>query len=758
MYSQPLPRTRLKKWFACSATYFNLTMPPSPGVLSGMREPDGLGIRAEIDESLQFTQSLGNAEIDAVPAHPTTAFEAVKSTEPDDLTSCRAPEATLTRPGRGVGSLEAPSSTRRPTMTPETSTCTSNSTFSRHDSLFSFGASSSRNAAELKSFLGNSSSRLRPGATVLPLQADVLGKGGATRTNAVSLEQAKPRARVEVDIVLENDCCIEGGYLRGVVKLRIRKRHRKEGHVLIADGKVRVIGFESIPGEPDRHAFYQRASPLSAVTDAYGRVYDSQPDPEGFSRAMEGVHILPFAMHLPSDGELGSPTGAPCLRNGVSIRYIALISVKVKDSETGKRSIAHFYRDCQIWPRFDPAVILAAATRPLQASTAGSLSVIGGGKKVRLTAMLPRMTWIAGQRCYVHLSVANETKKSIKSVTLTLVRTITLFKPRRSRNGCCSVDPDACQTATTHKVVGEAVLERSQAIAKGHASAEGWWTGVAPGQEAQFAHHILISPDALSVPRARLIEVEYSIQVALSAGALTTDVRVTLPIRIINFLSLDPIPSAPLLAADSSYARLVPRELPEERQNPSINCQAMNLLAGKARSHEMAPPRGQCAATPHTTPPLPCESEHKTPWFFADEASRQAGGSVPDVRAAAHESPIGTALHVVNPDAGSRLASTPQARTLPRTVPPHPHRRITKPRHAQTWAISSSPRAQAPEKKSIMFSGRRVFVPRARLLLRPNRTTVHPWFPLNPPATSRSTAIWRRKALPRPLVLSWRLT
>ncbi|KAI0375261.1 hypothetical protein BV20DRAFT_933553, partial [Pilatotrama ljubarskyi] len=437
------------------------------------------------------------------------------------------------------------------------STCTSESTFSRHDSLFSFGVSSSRNAAELKSFLGNSNSRLRPGATVLPLQAGVSNKQSA-RLHAVSLEQAKPRARVEVDIVLENDCCIEGGYLRGAVKLRIRKCHRKEAHILIADGKVRVIGFESIPGETDRHSFYQRASPLSVITDAYTRVYDSQPDAEGFSRAMEGVHVLPFAMHLPVDSELGSPKGSPSLQNGVSIRYIAMVSVKVKDSQTGKRSIAHFYRDCQVWPRFDPAIVLAAAPRPIQASAAGCLSLVGGGKKVRLTAVLPRMTWIAGQRCYIHLSVTNETKKSVRSVVLTLIRTTTLFRPRHPKDGCSSVDPDACQTATTHKVVAEAVLERSQRVAKGHASAEGWWTGIAPGQEVQFAHHILIAPDALSVSRARLIEVDYSIQVTLSAGALTSDVRVTLPVRIVNFLSLDPIPSAgPLLAPDSSYARLV---------------------------------------------------------------------------------------------------------------------------------------------------------------------------------------------------------
>lgn len=86
-----------------------------------------------------------------------------------------------------------------------------------------------------------------------------------------------------------------------------------------------MIGFESIPGEADRHAFYQRASPLCAVTDAYSRIYDSPADSEGFSRAMEGVHVLPFAMQLSADAQLGSPKGSPCLQSGVSIRYIAMM-------------------------------------------------------------------------------------------------------------------------------------------------------------------------------------------------------------------------------------------------------------------------------------------------------------------------------------------------------------------------------------------------------------------------------------------------
>lgn len=196
--------------------------------------------------------------------------------------------------------------------------------FSRHDSLFSFGVPPARNAAELKSLLGNSSSRLRPGATVLPHHVQAMDK--ATQpAHAVSLERAKSRARVEVDIVLESNCCIAGGYLRGHVKVRVQKRQKKEAPVLLADGRVRVIGFECIPGTRDYHTFYQRASALSAVTDALARIYDSPPDAEGFSRAMEGVHVLPFAMHLSEDETFGSAKGAVNIQSGAALRYIAMM-------------------------------------------------------------------------------------------------------------------------------------------------------------------------------------------------------------------------------------------------------------------------------------------------------------------------------------------------------------------------------------------------------------------------------------------------
>ncbi|KAK0233638.1 hypothetical protein IW262DRAFT_1504258 [Armillaria fumosa] len=419
-------------------------------------------------------------------------------------------------------------------------------TLSRHGTLLSVGVTSGRNAAELKSILGNANSRLKPGATLIP---------SSTRTSQgdkTSLEQAKPRARVEVDIILYSKTCVQGGFLRGQVKIRIRKPGRKESAVLVSGGKIRVVGFECINGEDDRHTFYQTSTLLSDVCSSFDEMLGTVPDDEGFARMKDGVFVFPFSMALPLDGDIGNPKGMLHPHSGITVRYIAMFSIKVKESDTGKRSIAHFYRDCEIWPRLNPSTILAPALVPLQAHVTKSI-FMGGCGKVTLSASLHRLHWVAGQQCCVKASVTNHTKKTIKSLTLSLFRSTVIFKPRPYldvEGVNVEQDPDACQTTTAEKQVAESTLQMGQRGSRGHASAKGWWTGVPPGDEQEFCHFILIPPDALTMPRGRLLEEEYTLRVSVSAGSLGSDVHVKLPIKIINFLSIDPPPTCPLPTRD----------------------------------------------------------------------------------------------------------------------------------------------------------------------------------------------------------------
>ena len=108
----------------------------------------------------------------------------------------------------------------------------------RQPTLFTKNASTQRKMAELKVVLGKEpSGRLHANAKALPLNLQ-------DSESAVALEQAKTRARVKLDLLLDNGVCVEGGYLKGKVIVNVRSPMNKEGPTFLAQGKVRVVGFE----------------------------------------------------------------------------------------------------------------------------------------------------------------------------------------------------------------------------------------------------------------------------------------------------------------------------------------------------------------------------------------------------------------------------------------------------------------------------------------------------------------------------------
>lgn len=166
-------------------------------------------------------------------------------------------------------------------------------------------------------------------------------------------------------------------------------------------------------------------------------------------------------------------------------------TTKVKDTETGKISVAHFYRECEVWPRLDPVATLQSAPRPIQVTASKSL-FLGGSGAVKLTVMLHRLHWVSGQRCFVKALVSNNTTRTLKSFTLTLIRRTTIFKSSAGINIDGRDDPDACQTNTNYKEVAQSTLETTHRVLRGYAGSKGWWTGVNPGEKTVFSHCVLI--------------------------------------------------------------------------------------------------------------------------------------------------------------------------------------------------------------------------------------------------------------------------
>ncbi|KAF7799281.1 hypothetical protein EIP86_010513 [Pleurotus ostreatoroseus] len=594
-----------------------------PGPVSSLARADSVTVRSE-----RAMEGLKRAELgDAMVAFDVTG-EPLKEGSRFALDSITPRGGTVPH--------------RRFTRPTATRTKSSFRTLPRDCTILDFRQSHTRNAAELKTLLGNSNAKLKSGAAVPPTVAQKALDKKTRKEQTVTLEQARSRARVEVDLVLQSNVLIQGGYVRGHVKVRIRRRGKKDSPLLLAEGKVRIVGFETLSSDDERHAFYQFATTLSAITENHRVLFDSEPDEDGFAEGAQGTHILPFCFQLPGDGSFGTAKGVVNMPAGISVRYIAMISMKVRDPDTGKRSLAHFYRNCEVWPHLDPSTVLRPAPRPLQASTAKNITFLGGSTehRVKLSAQLPRLQWAAGTRCPVMLSVQNGSKKTIRALLLTLVRTTTLFRPKPMLDADGDRDPDSCQTATSHKVMAESLLEMSAGVTKGHASAKGWWTGIAPGQDMEFSHYIVLPPEILSITRSRLVEVEYSIRVTISAGSLTPDVSVTLPIRIFNFISIDPPPST-TMPPSAKYSRFSPMESQPQYTTlpPSDSMLDPSISTCAVRASPGSPPIGYPTSMSHTSflhvtnpdiepppPParsamVPAESEVSMSMYSADSGS-----------------------------------------------------------------------------------------------------------------------------------------
>jgi hypothetical protein len=92
--------------------------------------------------------------------------------------------------------------------------------------------------------------------------------------------------------------------------------------MMISGGKLRVIGFECIQNESERHTFYMCSTTQIAKFSPEMTV--SSEDDEGFVQPKEGILTLPFSMFLPLEGEVGNSKGV-FTQGGVAVRYIIML-------------------------------------------------------------------------------------------------------------------------------------------------------------------------------------------------------------------------------------------------------------------------------------------------------------------------------------------------------------------------------------------------------------------------------------------------
>ncbi|TIC65449.1 hypothetical protein E3Q01_02148 [Wallemia mellicola] len=378
-----------------------------------------------------------------------------------------------------------------------------------------------------------------PARTARELRA-VLSGGSRFGSNShqITLEQSRTRSRAEVDLVLDSEAVVEGGVLGGRMDVKLAN-----DKVWWGNGKVRVVGFEDLQADETRHVFFHHDAPV----DFYPPAGYGLPDDEGYYRGVntkkgrrkDNRISLPFKIKLP----IGGGAKGPLKSKSGFVRYIVIGSIHLKNHKSSDRSIAHFYRYVTIYPLLSPSSVLAPAPVPIM-QTASKPLFLGGKGPINLTASVHRPHWVAGQRCYVMITIDNNSSKRVKSVSLSLNRTIIAYRPRPYASLMVGDDLDACQTTTNTKRIAEEKLEIGSKGTSGHVTAKGWFRGVDSGEQLEFSSSLQVPSDALTIPRTRLLEVNYTLRIGVAGSLSKGDVSVELPVKFINFLSIDPPPSA----------------------------------------------------------------------------------------------------------------------------------------------------------------------------------------------------------------------
>ena len=139
--------------------------------------------------------------------------------------------------------------------------------------------------------------------------------------------------------------------------------------------------------------------------------------------------------------------------------------------------------------------MLVPSTRPLVSTAAITLSHGGLRRKLKLSARVPRLSYLSGQHCHVHVQILNDTYKTVRSLRLTLIRTTTVYRPqtgKRNRRDENDNAPTSYQTKAFVDAIAESRLAMAERTTRKCASSRGWWAGVGPQERTGFTHNILI--------------------------------------------------------------------------------------------------------------------------------------------------------------------------------------------------------------------------------------------------------------------------
>ncbi|SHO78498.1 Uncharacterized protein MSYG_2844 [Malassezia sympodialis ATCC 42132] len=469
--------------------------------------------------------------------------------------------------------------------------------------------------------------------------------------------------RVNIDIFLENDLCVERSTLHGYIRLVLPDHTDPSTAMLLAQPRVRLIGFETLPDEDIRHIFYRHmsvidgdrsndgpsepyvlhGSPAVSHPENLGQnllpCFASLPDNDGYCLGQAGEHVLPFSLQVPMDkGAKGSYQS-----NSAEVGYIIIASVRVKAFGEKQGGVAHCFQKLQLYPYLNPTSALASASQPI---VARSNSAEANARGIQLAASLHRETWVAGQRVYFDVSVLNNGENMLNMLRIALVRVENLYHMR-------SVIPASPLDLNSSSSI---IVDETLTAGNTHH----WWTGAPSGIPVYFAHSFQLPDNIISIERSRHVEVQYMLRIGVGADASTL-VEVDLPLQVINYVSLDPPPprrtymNAVGLLRHSGDSLLDQHQMIERLRA----LDAMRSPKEKQNSSMLSPEMVQPVAIRTT--------QHKRSLDFINSAIRSATARHTSPFATSAVSPAGLGIEL-GPSPSTSISTTPV-----RTVPTQPY-------------------------------------------------------------------------------------
>jgi hypothetical protein len=195
------------------------------------------------------------------------------------------------------------------------------------------------------------------------------------------------------------------------------------------------------------------------------------------------------------------------LSNLGTLHFRFVSSIKLHTPETKKRAIAHFYRPCTIYPYIEPGFVFNSSAGAAEVHTEQGLgwSLSGDKGQVQVSIKLPRPNWIAGQQVWLDITVNNKSARKIKTMTLALLRTVTLFSPPATNSKQTVLSPDLAKYSgkSNRKKLFEHTIEASAGPGSGYVGSTGWWTGVQPGERVRWQSSLAL-PVSCSIQYKRL--------------------------------------------------------------------------------------------------------------------------------------------------------------------------------------------------------------------------------------------------------------